>query len=98
MGGRKRITTVLSMNPSILVWDELSAGLAPRARRMLINLLHELPISPHDMRLVQELFPRTVVMDDDRVVADGLTMGILEDEALLNAHGLEKVLKTKIVQ
>jgi energy-coupling factor transporter ATP-binding protein EcfA2 len=30
------------------------------------------------------------VMDEGKIVADGLTMEILEDEALLNAHGLEK--------
>jgi cobalt/nickel transport system ATP-binding protein len=42
------------------------------------------------MRPVQELFPRTIVMDDGQIVADGLTMEILGDEALLNAHGLEK--------
>jgi len=57
-------------------------------------LLRELPItmlvSTHDMRLVQELFPRTIVMDEGRVVADGLTMEILENEELLTAHGLEK--------
>ena len=61
-----------------------------RARRTLINLLRELPITTHDMRLVQELFPRTIVMDEGRVVADGLTMEILENEELLTAHGLEK--------
>ncbi len=96
VGEKKRIAiaTVLSMNPSILVLDEPSAGLDPRARRTLINLLRELPItmlvSTHDMRLVQELFPRTIVMDDGNIVADGLTMEILEDEELLTAHGLEK--------
>jgi cobalt/nickel transport system ATP-binding protein len=96
VGEKKRIAiaTVLSMNPSILILDEPSAGLDPRARRTLINLLRELPItmlvSTHDMRLVQELFPRTIVMDEGRVVADGLTSEILEDEKLLTAHGLEK--------
>jgi cobalt/nickel transport system ATP-binding protein len=96
VGEKKRIAiaTVLSMKPSLLVLDEPSAGLDPRARRTLINLLRELPItmlvSTHDMRLVQELFPRTIVMDEGRVVADGLTMEILEDEELLMAHGLEK--------
>jgi len=96
VGEKKRIAiaTVLSMNPSVLILDEPSAGLDPRARRTLINLLRELPITmlvtTHDMRLVQELFPRTIVMDEGQVVADGLTMEILEDEELLTAHGLEK--------
>ena len=96
VGEKKRIAiaTVLSMKPSLLILDEPTAGLDPRARRTLINLLRELPItmlvSTHDMALVKELFPRTIVMDEGRVVADGLTMEILENEELLTAHGLEK--------
>ena len=96
-GEKKRIAiaTVMSMEPEILVLDEPSAGLDPRARRSLINLLRELPqtmlVSTHDLRLVHELFPRTVIMDDGRIVADGLTEQLLNDEALLNAHGLEKM-------
>jgi cobalt/nickel transport system ATP-binding protein len=90
--GKKRIAIAiaLSRNPSILVLDEPSAGLDPRASRTLINLLRQLPITTHDMRLVQELFPRTIVMDEGQVVADGLTKEILENEELLTAHGLEK--------
>jgi len=96
VGEKKRIAiaTVLSMDPQILVLDEPSAGLDPRARRALINLLRELPItmlvSTHDMKLVEELFPRTIVMDEGQIVADGKTKEILDDETLLTAHGLEK--------
>ena len=96
VGEKKRIAiaTVLSMKPKILILDEPSAGLDPRARRTLINLLRDLPItmliSTHDMRMVQELLPRTIVMDDGRIVADGMTQEILEDENFLNEHGLEK--------
>ena len=96
VGEKKRIAiaTVLSMNPQILVLDEPSAGLDPRARRALINLLRDLPItmlvSTHDMKLVEELFPRTIVMDEGRIVGDGETKKILSDEKFLNAHGLEK--------
>ncbi|MBV6396497.1 MAG: Cobalt import ATP-binding protein CbiO [Anaerolineales bacterium] len=96
MGEKKRIAiaTVLSMRPSLLVLDEPSAGLDPRARRTLIHLLRDLPItmlvSTHDLTLVRELFPRTIVMDEGRIVADGLTMEILDDVQLLEAHGLEK--------
>ena len=54
--------------------------LDPRARRTLINLLRDLPItmlvSTHDMRLVEELFPRTIVMDEGLIVADGATKDI----------------------
>jgi energy-coupling factor transporter ATP-binding protein EcfA2 len=57
-----------------------------RACQTFIDLLRELPItmlvSTHDMKLVQELFPRTIVMDEGQVVADGLTMEILENEEL----------------
>ncbi len=42
------------------------------------------------MRLVKALSPRTIVMDEGLIVADGKTKDILENEKLLEAHGLEK--------
>ncbi len=95
LGQRKRVAmaTVLSMDPSVLVFDEPSAGLDPRGRRGLIELLRELPqtilVATHDMRLVAEVLPRTVVMDGGVIVADGPTERILADTPLLEAHGLE---------
>ncbi len=95
VGEKKRIAiaTVLSMSPRLLVLDEPSAGLDPRARRALIHLLHELPVtmlvSTHDLAMVRELFPRTVMMDGGQVVADGATADLLQNQALLEAHGLE---------
>lgn len=95
VGEKKRIAiaTVLSMSPAILVLDEPTAGLDPRARRKLIHLLRELPItmlvSTHDLAMVREIFPRTIVMDEGCVVADGLTEEVLRDEGFLEAHGLE---------
>ncbi len=94
-GEKKRIAiaTVLSMSPALLALDEPSAGLDPRARRNLIRLLRDMPltmlVSTHDMALVAELFPRTVVMDAGRIVADGATARLLADAAFLEAHGLE---------
>lgn len=95
LGQKKRvaIATVLSMHPPILALDEPTLSLAPTARRELIYLLRELPqtmiVSTHDIPMVRDLFPRTVVMDEGRVVADGDTQVILSDTALLEAHGLE---------
>jgi cobalt/nickel transport system ATP-binding protein len=96
LGQRKRVAmaTVLSMDPAILVLDEPSAGLDPRGRRELIRLLRELPqtllISTHDMKLVAEVFPRTIIMDAGAIVADGDTATLLDDDDLLEAHGLER--------
>jgi cobalt/nickel transport system ATP-binding protein len=96
LGEKKRIAiaTVLSMEPRILVLDEPTAGLDPRARRSLIRLLTDMPrtmlVATHDMRMVEELFPRTIVLDEGRIVADGSTAALLQDEALLAAHGLER--------
>jgi len=95
-GEKKRIAiaTVLSMKPEVLVLDEPTAGLDPRARRGLINLLRDLPmtmlVSSHDLRMVQELFSRMVIMDEGRIVVDGLTEMLMKDRPLLEAHGLEK--------
>ena len=95
LGEKKRIAiaTVLSMTPEVLVLDEPTSGLDPRARRALINLLRELDltmlVSSHDMLMVRELFPRVVIMDEGQIVADGQTRELLDDAALLEAHGLE---------
>ena len=96
MGEKKRaaIATVLSMQPHVLVLDEPTGGLDPRARRRLIGLLRDLNqtmlVATHDMRLVAGLLPRAVVLDEGRVVADGPTADILADDRLLEAHGLER--------
>jgi len=95
--GEKRavaIATVLAMAPDILVMDEPSANLDPRARRRLIELLlsfeHTRIIATHDLELVVEVCSRVIVLDDGKVVADGPARELLDDEALMLAHGLER--------
>jgi len=95
LGQKKRIAiaTVLSMRPAILALDEPFSSLDPSARRELMRLLQTLPqtmiVSTHHIPIIHHLFPRTVVMDEGRVVADGDTEAILADTAILEAHGLE---------
>jgi cobalt/nickel transport system ATP-binding protein len=96
LGQRKRvaIATVLSMDPALLALDEPSAGLDPRARRGLVALLRALPqamiVSTHDMRMVAEVFPRTIVLAQGQLAYDGPSAAILADAVLLERYGLEQ--------
>ncbi|MEE4194687.1 MAG: ABC transporter ATP-binding protein [Anaerolineae bacterium] len=94
-GGEKKriaIATVLSMQPDFLVFDEPTAGLDPRARRELIELLQDLPqamlIATHDLDMVEKLCTRTVILNQGRIRADGPTEHLMRDESLLYENGL----------
>ena len=100
--GQKRrvaIATVLSMSPDILVMDEPSAGLDPRARRQLIELLqsfrHSKIIATHDLDMVLDICERTIIINKGRIEADGTTMEIFQNEKLLADCHLEKPLRMK---
>lgn len=96
-GGQKKsvsIATVLAMEPAVLVLDEPTANLDPRARRQVIDLIgqfsHTTLLATHDMEMVLELCPRTVIMRDGEIAADGATREIFRDLPLLEACGLEQ--------
>jgi cobalt/nickel transport system ATP-binding protein len=103
--GEKRavaIATVLAMSPDILVMDEPSSNLDPRARRRLIGLLqsfeHTKIIATHDLELVVEVCREVLVMDAGQIVAQGPTVELLSDEKLMLAHGLERPHSLRHVQ
>ena len=98
--GEKRsvaIAAVLAMEPDILVMDEPSASLDPLARRGLIDLLagfsHTKIIATHDLDLVLDLCPRTIVLSEGSIVADGPTNDIFRREDILARGHLEKPLR-----
>jgi len=95
--GEKRracLAGVLACEPSVLVLDEPTSGLDPRGRREFKSLLREVAgtklVATHDLELVVELCPRSIVLDGGRVMADGSTVELLNNEALMLAHGLER--------
>ena len=94
-GQRRRVAvaTVLAMEPEILVLDEPSSNLDPASRRELADILRTLDVTvlmvTHDLPYALELCPRSVVLSDGSIVADGPTYDILTDAALMTAHRLE---------
>ena len=95
--GEKRracLAGVLACEPSVLVLDEPTSGLDPRGRREFKHLLESIPatklIATHDLEWAVELCSRVIVLDGGTVVADGPTAAVLNDEASMLAHGLER--------
>jgi cobalt/nickel transport system ATP-binding protein len=93
--GQKRraaIAGVLAMRPDIIVLDEPTANLDPAARRELTEVLDSLDVTQlivtHDLLYALELCPRSIIIDDGRIVADGSTRDLLADTELLAAHRL----------
>ncbi len=98
-GGEKRsvaIAVVLSMSPDILVMDEPSSSLDPYSRRRLIELLktfdHTKIIATHDLDMALDLCERTIILHKGRVMADGSTIEIFQNDTLLADSRLEKPL------
>lgn len=94
-GGEKRLAalaSVLVTEPRILLADEPSAFLDPRARRRLIAVLETLPqpclIATHDLDLIASLCTRCIVLHSGRVRADGPAATLIGDRALLESCGL----------
>ena len=95
-GERRRVCLagVLACDPRVLALDEPTSDLDPRGKRELKALLRQIPatkiVATHDLELVVELCPRTILLDRGELIADGPTIALLSDEKLMLAHGLER--------
>lgn len=95
-GGEKRlaaIAAVISMKPDILIMDEPTASLDPKARRKVMNILsgfsHTKIITSHDLDMIMDMCDRTIVLKKGKIAADGKTSEILSNEKLMDECGLE---------
>ena len=96
-GGEKQrvcLAGILACKPDVLALDEPTNNLDPRGRRELKALLRSIPatkiVASHDLELIVDLCPRTVILDSGVLIADGATIDLLTNEPLMLAHGLEK--------
>jgi cobalt/nickel transport system ATP-binding protein len=100
-GGEKQraaLAGILITRPDVLVLDEPSASLDPRARKNLIALLRRLSctkiIASHYLDLILDLADRVLFLHEGRIagespVAGWAAPGLLADKAFLQSIGLE---------
>ena len=96
--GEKRlaaIASVLSMQPSMLLFDEPTAFLDLKARRNLIRLLNNMPytklIASHDLTFLEEVCSQAILMKEGTVFAQGLPKDLFHDKKLMEDCGLEAI-------
>ena len=99
-GGEKRMAAlagILVMQPEILILDEPSAALDPKARRLVINTLNKLNqtilLATHDLDMALDVCERAVILNSGQVSASGKLPELLQDEKLLIQNGLELPLR-----
>ena len=92
-GQKKRvaIASVLVMNPELLLFDEPTAGLDPRSRHWLLELMGELGaagktivFATHELEQLEWVADRCLVLSEaHRLLAEGAPSEILSDRELL---------------
>jgi cobalt/nickel transport system ATP-binding protein len=80
------------MEPSVLMFDEPTAFLDPKAKRSLIEVVNKLRhtkiIATHDISFAANVCGRVIILKNGRIAADGKTDLLYEKELMLNC-GLE---------
>ncbi|MCX6347101.1 MAG: ABC transporter ATP-binding protein [Actinobacteria bacterium] len=93
------LATALSYDPKILILDEPSSNLDPRNRDNFIELIKSLNktmlISTHDMDFAYEFSDRCLILNNGKIVYDGMAKDILKNKAFLLENWLDLPLKFK---
>jgi branched-chain amino acid transport system ATP-binding protein len=95
IGDRKRleIARALATHPSLLLLDEVIAGLAPPDARALIKLIRTIHrqgmtimLIEHNMRAVMELAGRIIVLHHGEKIAEGPPPQVVRDPIVVEAY------------
>jgi len=97
-GQRQRVAlaSILATDPEVIIFDEPTTGLDATQRDQFMDLVAEINresektivMVTHNMQTVATYAPRTVVMEDGRLVYDGSTRELFADEARLETWDL----------
>ncbi len=99
-GGQKRaaaIAGVAAMKPQVLILDEPTAGLDPKAHKDVLGMIREVHektgnitvLVSHNMGDIAELADKVIVIDGGRMVTMGTPMEVFSMGELLKSVGLD---------
>jgi len=94
-GQKKRaaMATVLSMNPKIMVFDEVTANLDTKNEKVLMDIIRSLPntkiIISHDLQILYNLCQRVIIFSDGKIEADISMDDFMSSNERLKRHGLD---------
>ena len=99
-GGQKRrvaIAGVVAMKPEVLILDEPTAGLDPKAHQDVLAMVQEVHertgnitiLVSHNMADIARLCDKVIVIDSGRLVADGTPYEVFSEKESLREVGLE---------
>lgn len=97
-GGQKRrvaLSGVLAINPQILVFDEPTAGLDPHGEKEMLKIIlnakkegKTIFVVTHSMEQVLEIGDEVIVIDDGKIIKNGVPYEIFLDEQIVKTAAI----------
>lgn len=95
-GGEKTLAALaglFAMRPQVLLLDEPTAGLDPRSRTALIDIIKQISysviIATHDLDMVLDTCDRVIILNGGTVAGESYIPGFLTDGLFMERCGLE---------